>query len=128
MRKIAINELRVGNWIINPDDENKMYQIQNGWEIDEGPTYEPIPLTEEWLTKLGFHDKYKSVHNHWYKTYGEGPPYALFELDQKSDVDDDNNSIPQEEVFYWNMRLDVQFVHQLQNLYYAITQAELTIS
>jgi hypothetical protein len=85
----------------------------------DDPDYKPIPLTEEWLTKFGFNSKYKSVHVHW--------NLSGFGLEQASDVDDDGNSIPQKQVFYYEFVYEIKFVHQLQNLYFALRGEELTI-
>jgi hypothetical protein len=82
---------------------------------------EPIPLTEEWLVKFGFNCKYKSCSNLW------SICQPLFELSQKEDVDDDGKSVPQEQVFYYDYKIDVKWVHQLMNLYFALTGKELTI-
>ncbi len=81
---------------------------------------EPIPLTEEWLLKFGFGSKYKSVHMHW----NLGP----FGIDQKSDEDDHGGSIPQENIWYYEnagWAKEIIHVHQLQNLYFALTGKEL---
>ena len=95
-----------------------------------------IPLTEEWLTKFGFNSKYKSVHVQWHRNYGPGVVskgltwYGSFYIQQVSDVDDDNNQIEQKQEFYYyssEVQIDVKTVHQLQNLYFTLTQEELTI-
>lgn len=87
-----------------------------------------IPLNEEWLTKFGFHSKYKSVHVQWtYLTKSPDANYHIFELGQKSDEDENGASIPQEQVFYYDYKIDVKYVHQLQNLFFALTGEELTI-
>lgn len=97
------------------------------------------PLTEDWLTKFGFHAKYKSVHNQWHRCYGAGVlignrlrQYDVFYIQQKSDVDDDNNSIPQEEKFYYIgplhdtlLQVDVETVEELRELYLKVTKEEL---
>jgi len=57
-------ELRIGNLIMLPSKENKIYEIADGHDIDEfegSNDGEPIPLTEEWLIKLGL--KLDSVSN-----------------------------------------------------------------
>lgn len=112
-------ELRIGNWITIWNNE---HQVSSSIIIAiEKNTigYKPIPLTEEWLLKLGFSSKYKSCHIKW--------NILGFDLDQKSDEDDDGNKIPQEQVFYFNYQVDIKYVHQLQNLYFALTGEELTI-
>ena len=81
---------------------------------------EPIPLTEEWLEKLGFWSKYKSNHLKW-SLYG-------FDIDQISDEDENGNEIPQEQIFHYAYQYEIKYVHQLQNLYFALTGKELTIN
>ena len=80
---------------------------------------EPIPLIEEWLDKFGFGSKYKSVHTHW--------NYCGFGIEQKSDVADDGGELPTEQVFYYDYKYEIKYVHQLQNLYHALCGKELTI-
>lgn len=144
--ELTVNEFRIGNLVWLDDEILPIWRLCANakatvagepdmgdfecrvFHSDQPNTINPIELTKEWLTKFGFHSKYKSVHVHWHKTYGFGPPpYRLFELDQKSNVDDDNNSIPQEQVFYWDSQLEVKYVHQLQNLYFALTEEELIV-
>lgn len=85
--------------------------------IEEFNNFQPIPLTEEWLLKMGFS---KITFNH----------STLIEYDLKeSDLDviyfdpekPDNG-------FYWgSWKGGVNYVHQLQNLYFALTGEELTL-
>ena len=129
---IKAEELRIGNWVSNIHT-NEDYQLTpQRWinllrhfypKDDCGVSMcyiKPIPLTEEWLIKLGFTQ-------HTEKT-------------QDFYIDDDGYS-------YWNICYgtdnqwwfhaglgngDVpianpQYVHQLQNLYYALTGTELEI-
>ncbi len=112
--KMKANELRIGNWVSTiygmefqvypmafkqmPTDE-KHNLILNTWK--------PIPLTEKWMLELGFED---GEEGHYYinkfiiNIYGE---------------------------VYWGDSEEwlgeLQYVHQLQNLYFAITGEELTI-
>jgi len=68
--------------------------------------YEPIPLTEEWLLRFGF------------KHYGQGE--AIF-CHKKIYLYYRNN------IFYFHktIRFEILYVHQLQNLYFALTGLEL---
>jgi hypothetical protein len=107
------NELRIGNYIYLSDKE-KVWEILDGHEIDEcyeNPYTKSIYLTEEWLLKLGFQsnpyqDRYEKgvLHIECDKTKGylqlwcEQLPQAIF----------------------------IKYVHQLQNLYFALTGQELT--
>lgn len=78
-----------------------------------------IPLTEEWLLKFGFTKKIESDtltvfwigHNKVTHDY-------LFELKY-------HDGFP---FFYRNGRHMIYYVHQLQNLYYALTGEELKLS
>jgi len=78
---------------------------------------EPIPLTEEWLIKCGFEklSHYEEAHTEedyvWEIEAPRSP--VLFLVDGIFHED--------------NYGVKLQFVHQLQNLYYALTGSELTI-
>lgn len=71
-----------------------------------------IPLTEEWLLKFGF------------KRY-EGLQDDLYELDGFWQIQKDFNSniYTMSDIELYN----IKYVHQLQNLYFALTGQELTI-
>lgn len=119
-------ELRIGNWVMNTHhNHNDFVQIDKDYFCsDKGIDYEPVPLTEEWLKKLGFEDlseKRKALK-------------GVLQL-----VLTENTTI----VYYsgtWELLANVQgqggtvfpcpqlkYVHQLQNLYHALTGNELTI-
>ena len=112
------NELRIGNWISNGHTN---HVISSSWLCDylgslgEHMKTEPIPLTEEWLVRLGFERKEDHAPAigvfHWYEN-------TLVTLNwvshEKCWVElDDVDSIT------------IKYVHQLQNLYFAITGKEL---
>lgn len=114
------SELRIGNWV-------SVNTAQGGWWLDQqvaagdfGVTaagtllveaFEPIPLTKEWLLKFGFENK----SGNYYLKINELKDFIL----QK------------EEVGYMMCDIDIlvniKYVHQLQNLIYALTGEELTI-
>jgi len=75
--------------------------------------YKPIPLTEEWLLKLGFE---RMPTNSEYD-------YKLDDFHLNVDPDLENG--------YWvdglGLMKSIQYVHQLQNLYKALSNEELTI-
>jgi hypothetical protein len=118
-------QLRIGNvlfWSTNNDIVVVDHVHIRMCSVDRNnfnKLYKPIPLTEEWLVKLGFrmfelpiwcdfHDEYedRSVFNK------EG-----FEIKQNEHMDF---------VFTLNDNdLVVLYVHQLQNLYFALTGKEL---
>ena len=111
------NELRIGNWIqTNISKEPvKVLGVKKGEILDSGvwdytTRYEPIPLTEEWLLKFGF-EKIRGVY--WFVRG------AYFEYEGF-----DTWTLYQDEQDYLT---DLKHVHQLQNLYFALTGDELTI-
>jgi hypothetical protein len=108
-------ELRVGNWVIDGDgDENQVEEIcpysfgKNDFRWDWLKSVEPIPLTEDWLLKFGFDDL-------GYYGFGIGYFHILYIEDQKN-----NFQFP-----ISNKYVRVKHVHQLQNLYFALTGKEL---
>jgi hypothetical protein len=88
-------------------------------------SFEPIPLTEEWLLKFGFKsdEDFGNWHLNDYEIFLSGHTYFL--------------AATKEGVVYWyNYASDdyyssvrkIKFVHQLQNLYFALTNEELKLS
>ena len=131
---IQANELRIGNWVLNKRYKSGYemqiesigefgLNIELGYDglnpvIDDDCGFnecEPIPLTEEWMVKFGFYEKYKSSSNRWNMKW--------FEL---HDCEDDEGNLTG--VFMYDFRIQIKYVHQLQNLYFALTGEELTIN
>lgn len=117
------NELRIGNIIeIDQYPNNRVITtIECGNDIDQVIKLngKPIPLTEEWLLKFGFL-KYKYGHNAYrqksfiieeglLKNYPYGFRKRIFKEDSLG-------------LTY------LKHVHQLQNLYFALTGEELQIN
>jgi len=115
------NELRIGNLLgsYNKGEEDRVLTI-NAQNIlveakanNQGYTrYRPIPLTEEWLLRFGFE---KNNNNQFILI--KGSVDILFNKDLNGWTCDGIN-------FSINM---TEHVHQLQNLYFALTGEELTI-
>jgi hypothetical protein len=126
VEKMEANELRIGN-IINYSNKKYTYWVDeligqtdivtketyNMVHSGELMEYEPIPLTEEWLVKLDF---------------------AVFLIKKKYTIickfGEPNNRInATKNGFYYkvyNGTIKINYVHQLQNLYFALTGKELT--
>jgi hypothetical protein len=123
-------ELRINN-LVNAVMTNEVYSIDL-WAlnvIEEGnyqnshntktKVFKPIPLTEEWLLKLGF----KSDDISWEYSKRLGNFYIMYDIEINSIYINDGSrydgaDIPNE----------IKHVHQLQNLYFALTGQELTLN
>jgi hypothetical protein len=122
------NELRLGNLIIgnliyegklktfrrlNDDLDVVFFSDGSIHEIGEYLTdCKPIPLTEEWLLKFGF------VSN----------PYKdRYELIAKINIIIECDKTKGLVNLYCEQFPHIKYVHQLQNLYFALTGEELTI-
>ena len=111
------NELRIGNLVYLVDKE-KVWEILDGYEIDkcdENPFTRPIPLTEEWLLKFGFEIKLDNFN--WNAGIGI------------NEIGDFKLALRHTDNFGWFYKsrcTPIKYVHQLQNLYFALTGEELT--
>jgi hypothetical protein len=108
------NELRIGNWVMvfpvkNPQQVCDVMFDSVNTESVFGQHYgevEPIQLTEEWLLKFGF------ISNpHSNEFYGKN---MIF-----------HNWMKDRGYISWGFT-QIEYVHQLQNLYFALTGEELT--
>lgn len=102
-------ELRIGN-LVNVD--LKSYKISGGdiYNLENyrkiyGHLYKPIHLNEEWLLKFGFDKEIRS--ELWLR-----PDFWVKEM----------LLLPNS---FYRMGLEIKYVHQLQNLYFALTGKEL---
>jgi len=123
-------DLRIGNLITHKSEVIKVTGIgEYGIQSKEGdrilnsrystPDLEPIPLTEEWLVKMGF-DKYRNCFLTYKKVYEKD--YIHIRIFRSGAISfiiknrEGNDEYKQ-----------LKSVHQLQNLYFALTGEELTI-
>jgi hypothetical protein len=116
-------ELRIGNWY-QWYAEGKYYEyqvIQSDFSNDcNFLNFEPIPLTKEWLVKFGFKPLNGHEFSFWLdeweclSLYAEPYPKS-FAIGLSRGLKD-----------IWSTG-KIQNVHQLQNLYFALTGQELTI-
>ena len=131
------SELRIGNLIgmnLKDDDQNffKVLEVAQeamktgacGMRFDlvgeihyhDADFFEPIPLTPEWLERLGF-------------THDEGISW-FYSLDYNKDVDTFKVFLLPDDSGYGVINIHgfgvcLKHVHSLQNLYFCLTQKEL---
>lgn len=114
------NELRIGNYVnwINTQEPHSLYLIEEIRELNYHDCFVPIPLNEEWLLKFNFCEQTKSAGNRW-SFYNGVKWFELYDL-----YDEQDNLIGK---FYYKFDDEIKYVHQLQNLYFALTGEELQI-
>jgi len=111
--KMKANELRIGNYVY--DNLGGVLKIK-GISLDSTLSHiKPIPLTEEWLVKLEFIEHMdKNVFIHPSLRYSD-----KFKLREDGVI-----VFVSSEVYI----SDCKYVHQLQNLYFALSGKELKCS
>jgi hypothetical protein len=119
---IKANELRIGNFVKlqGVDKPFKVFVI----DTTESSTFtkaEPIPLTEEWLLKMGFDISSSSGYN--IKNNGIEIDVWFNDDGLINDIQISSTNISGT---YPNIK-HFQYVHTLQNLYFALTGEELKL-
>ena len=116
------NELRIGTLVWN-EIQGVPCQVDLKIIRDQiyGPNYwQPIPLTEEWLIKFGF-ESANIYSNFKFQDIEISSSVRVIATNVRSNFYLDGE-IPE-----W-MKIRLYYVHQLQNLYFALTGEELTIT
>lgn len=124
------HELRIGNYYMFADNDGICYRAVKQIKINEfgfmsdydGVNFgicKPIPLTEEWLMRFGF--LAKNIHSN----------FILNEIEIASSVrviaTNERRSFYLDGEIPESMKIKIETVHQLQNLYFSLTQKELTL-
>ncbi len=112
-------ELRIGNWVMYSSkiqvNENKIREC-----VDHPDRFVPITITEEWLERFGFekdeeYDEGGLVDYRWILMNGSLEFVSFWNSEEITGVNQPQTGV------------DVEYVHTLQNLYFALTGQELTI-
>jgi len=121
------NELRIGN-LVNIGKEPNILELVDFADMYENNTlvhYQPIPLTEDCLLKFGF----EKVELNYQKAYSDDLAIIISKDDAGDGLllvsqsgTDDNYENP-----YCHALIYIKSVHQLQNLYFALTGTELEL-
>lgn len=131
-------DLRIGNLILFNDDNNTACTIESiKRDFDDEPysveikfkdgmfsdvnieDIKPIALTSEWLLNLGFTFS-EAFKDHFYKHIEGQKLFSVFPFSTKPFC-----RITEGDFAVYNM--PCRFIHQLQNLYFALTGKELTV-
>jgi hypothetical protein len=130
-----INELRIGNYILAYSGgaeipvkvtglmDGVIYHEETPIGATHGGILNPLPLTEDWIKRLGFERGCLDMYHIYHHLGDVGITYRragdYFEFDYIYNP----ASIPPPK-----NRPRIQYVHQLQNLVHALTGKELTLS
>jgi len=109
---IKSSDIRIGNWILSPDGKPMQVYAEIFLDIEDvGIEFNPIELTPEWLLKYGV----KSDDGSWEYQINVGAIkwYFRWNVEWYSELGG----------IY--MGSHIKYVHQLQNLYYSLTENEL---
>ena len=124
---IASNELRIGNYFQWSEIASMgigIDFIKRAEDIDKhNQLKDPIPLTEEWLVKLGFDiitENNDGTKNYWNKHKDCSVDVETYLLANKIEVGF------RYRIYERKRTKQIIYVHTLQNLYFALTGQELT--
>lgn len=124
---IQANELRIGNWFTigtsNPFQITGIFP-EYVWALINETDFpvkdlSPIPLTPEWLLRMGFE---------------ENDSWTYFKIGLSDDSDFtlrselEPNTYTLYNILGTDLAIYIRTVHQLQNLYFAMTGSDLTIN
>jgi hypothetical protein len=104
------NEIRLGNYVYDTLGKVKQIDLEAITYISKEPLnqVQPITLTDKWLLKFGFEKYFVNwyrVNNFYIRKIGDEFETEIGECLYKT----------------------IDYVHQLQNLYFAVTNEELTM-
>jgi hypothetical protein len=118
------NQVRIGNWVIDaPERGYKTIQVERVDTDKDGYSHHidhctPILLDDEWLSKFLFHKTNDGVIDYWHFGFNPHTHDWLITI---------TYSQLSATYFYLNAAHDIKFVHELQNLCFALTRIELQI-
>jgi hypothetical protein len=126
------NELRMRNWVYALKETPEPITIGFEYNIYFDRDYSPVPLSEEWLLKFGF-ELYDYLPN---DEMSDNPDFIYLSYKMELEGKRYYYTMTNTEFDDWQFCIKVewaeemliascQYVHQLQNLYFALTGTEL---
>ena len=106
------SELRIGNYILDGGDVEEVTYRVIEMLVKNQAEFDPIPLTEEWLLKFGF-DK---------RMFGWWSNALFLRTENRNGYFYDWQKTNETAGTY------IEYVHQLQNLYFVLTGKELILT
>jgi len=118
---IKANELRIGNKV---DYYGNIVTINSINDTDVGfsdyipidyPLFDdinPVPITKDWLVRFGFED--------------DGPEWYWLNANDKLTSIGYSYNIKRQVIDFCEIEITIKYIHQLQNLYFALTGEELS--
>jgi hypothetical protein len=136
---MKIEELRIGSFVLEFGEVTQIVQLDRGGKTfyrindmqvnkesfltDGKVAFEPIPLTEEWLLKFGFNKDYKQGY------IGKDFSNLDFVLTELFVMGEWQKGYAfQFSAGGWSRYKEFNFVHELQDFYFAMTGEELELS
>lgn len=121
MDKIKPEELRLGNWVKWPEEKepNEVQWEHGHWlgVFEKNYGYpEPIPLSPDWLERFGFKINNERDPESCSFDYMHIGLFYIGEFNRSGWLLNAYDSMP-----------PMQYIHQLQNLYFALTGNELSL-
>jgi hypothetical protein len=115
MENLQANELRIGNWVEHNQPKRGYYTTvqKSTFSVNVEKLFKPIPITERWLLSFGFQKgRFDYLKNNLEISKLNNGIFDAYCTDLESSV----------------FISEIKYVHQLQNLYFALTGEELTIN
>lgn len=144
MKEPRPQDLRIGNWMLCYGKHRRIVEIglygilatsEDGQSACKfgNPALEYIPLTPEWLERLGGSKRVDNgVYGYKYNIHHDTDSMFVIERDWRNEpshffgIEYTDSPDERDNGIVYNFAYEVKWVHQLQNLIFALTGTELT--
>lgn len=130
------NEIRIGNYVLANNKVETIYGISEDYPFLDTTEYgfgaidwrdiKPIELTEDWFVRFGF----KKVNEYYHIPCLDIDycfKYADFRDDYGFYIQYTDSPFAEDDGKYYPVSFRIKYVHQLQNLYFALVGEELKL-